>query len=491
MVLVIMLRWFFLIASMLVSLAALPESRPAAQLATQSPPPLQAETPIVLTMMAGETIVLSYRAQGSQLITVSAKSLEAPGVLDPVLEVLDANDRRLAINDDRNLTYGDLAETDAVIPDLLLPEAAVYFVQVRTFTGAGTGRLQLALTAAPPPPSAQAQPADALTRVLVSVPEYGVAEYAVQAYTGQRLSLGALAHTEGFDTILELLSPQQDIVAENDDHPDSELGLGERDSFIGGIDIPETGIYIARVRGYGGAGGEVELIIEREQIEPVLTPPSLRDPIIAEDKVEIGDVFEQTFNAAAGDLVTLIVEPQTIELDPRIAVVDFYDRVIETGERIEGNSNLPARIERLLIETTGEYTAQVRSYLDTAGAFRLSILHEARSVPFHEPTATTASGELITPGQTYRQTFAAQAGDYVTVEVRSQTIGFDPRLRLIAPDGDVLAANDDHGSSDPTLGLLDARIHLYPITVDSMYTLEIDAYDATPGLFEVTIRSLR
>ncbi|MCA9903373.1 MAG: hypothetical protein KC547_05915 [Anaerolineae bacterium] len=486
-----MLRWFFFIASIFIVLTTLPASKLAAQPATPSPPPLQAESPLVLVLMEGETAVFSYRAQGSQSITVSAKSLEAPGVLDPVLEVLDADNRRLAINDDRNLTYGDLAETDAVIPDLLLPEAAVYFIQVRTFTGTGTGRLQLALTAAPPPPSAQSQAGDAITRVLVSVPQYGVAEYAVQVYTGQRLSLGALAHTDGFDTILELLSPEQDIISENDDHAGDEMGLGERDSFIGALDITDTGIYIARVRGYGGAGGDVELIIEREQVEPVIAPPRLRDPIVAEDEVEIGDVFEQPFNATAGDLVTVIVEPLTIELDPRIAVVDLFNRVIETGERIEGNSNLPARIERLLIETTGDYTAQVRSYLDTGGAFKLTILHEARAVPFHEPTVTTANGELTTPGQIYRQTFAAQAGDYVTVEVRSQTVGFDPRLRLIAPSGDVLAANDDHGSSDPTLGLLDARIHLYPITVAGTYTLEIDAFDATPGLFEVTIRSLR
>ncbi|MBE0690444.1 MAG: hypothetical protein IH587_10030, partial [Anaerolineae bacterium] len=303
--------------------------------------------------------------------------------------------------------------------------------------------------------------------------------------------VSARVHTDGLDPILELLSPQMELIAENDDHASAASDLGERDSFIGGIDISEAGIYIARVRGYSGAGGEVELIIERETIEPVNVLPPLRGPIVVEDKVAIGSVVEQKFNAEAGDLVTLIVVAESAELDPRIAVVDAYVRVIETGERIQGNSNLPVRIERLLIDATGEYTAQVRSYLDTEGTFRMTILHEARDVPFREPEATTTRGELSAPGHVYSESFVAQMGDYVTIEVRSRTMGFDPRLRLLAPNGDILAENDDHGSSDASLGMLDSRIHLYPITLDGTYTLDVEGFDANPGLFDVTLRILR
>jgi len=484
-----MLRWLVLFTSILVAFARLPESRPAAQLNAQPPRPLTAETPVIVTLAEHEVAVFNYRAEGSQLITVSLKSLESPNALDPMLEVQDADGMQLAINDDRNLAYGDLAETDAVITDLLLPEAGEYRILVRTFTGLGAGQLQLALTAAPPPNQEVVNSGP--VRVLINVPEYSVAEYAIQAYTGQRLSVSARAYTDSLDPILELLSPQMDLIAENDDHDGEETDLGERDAYIGGIDITESGIYIARVRGYGGAGGDVELMIERETIEPLNLPPRLRDPIVVEDEVTIDGVFEQEFSAEMGDLVTLIVEAQAVELDPRIALVDVYKHVIETGERIEGNSNLPARIERLHVEETGDYIAQVRSYLDTEGAFKLTILHEAREVPFHEPESSTTHGELTIPGNIYSQSFVAQAGDYVTVEIRSLTINFDPILRLLAPNGDILASNDDHGSSDSRLGLLDSRIHLYPITANGTYTLEVTGYDANPGLFEVMVSILR
>ncbi|MCC6616003.1 MAG: PPC domain-containing protein [Anaerolineae bacterium] len=486
-----MLRWLVLLTSVLAAFARPPESRPAAQLNTQTPRPLAAESPMIMTLAENETIVFSYLAEGSQTITVSAKSLEETDVLDPMLEVVNPDGTRLAINDDRNLVYGDLAETDALINDLVLPEAGDYRILVRTFSGTGGGRLQIALTAAPPPVQSPVSDGSGVVRILIKVPDYGVAEYAVQMYAGQRLSLSARSYTSTLDPILELLNPQMDLITENDDHGDQGAELGEHDSYIGGIDINEAGIYIARVRGFGGAGGDVELMVERETVVPLNLTPPLREAIVIDDKVAINDVFEQEFDAEAGDLITVTVEAQTVELDPRIAVVDAYKQVIETGERIEGNSNLPVRIERLLIRAAGHYIVQVRSYLDTEGGFKLTILHEARDVPMRDPENTTTRGELSLPGEVYSQSFNAQEGDYVTIQVRSLTPNFDPRLRLLAPNGDTLAANDDHGSSDPSLGMLDSQIHLLPITADGTYTLQVTAFDANPGLFDVTVGILR
>jgi hypothetical protein len=80
-----------------------------------------------------------------------------------------------------------------------------------------------------------------------------------------------------------------------------------------------------------------------------------------------------------------------------------------------------------------------------------------------------------------------RAGDYVTLTVRSEIIGFDPYLLLIDGDQNALALNDDHGTSIATLGLLDARISHYPIFVDGSYEIEIGGYNQTSGTFLLTV----
>lgn len=88
------------------------------------------------------------------------------------------------------------------------------------------------------------------------------------------------------------------------------------------------------------------------------------------------------------------------------------------------------------------------------------------------------TGELNDLFQAENWTFCATAGQTVTIEVNS--IGeTDPRVKLIGPDGSVLAEDDDSG------GGWNALIE-GPLPVDGVYTIRVDVYAV--GQYTVTVR---
>ncbi len=454
--------------------------------------PLPPDSAVIATLEAGAVTIFRYTAESKQMVTISAHSADEAVPLDLTLAVTDGGGRLIAFNDDRKIVYGALAETDPVIANLVLPTAGEYRIEVRAFAGRGTGKIQVALAVEAPPLSEaeQALVFAETDQTRIAVPVNGVYDYAFEAFRYQNLTITARALSGGFDPILELLDPALVFVAENDDHDQPDSDLGARDSLIADYAVVQTGQYIARVRGFAGSGGEVELTIVRTATPQEPAPPPLRPPIVLEGAVEIGTVFEHVFPAETGDLVSITVRPHTIELDPRLALLDSRARVVATGERVEPNSTQPARIERLRIDQGGVFIAQVRGYLDSSGSFELTIIHEARAVPLGDPIRQILQGEVL-PGASATHAFEARTGDYVTITAEALNTGFDPTLRLGEADGQPLAENDDHGSALPALGLLDARIVHYPIPLDGIYLIDVSGRAGSAGLYRLTIETLR
>jgi hypothetical protein len=78
------------------------------------------------------------------------------------------------------------------------------------------------------------------------------------------------------------------------------------------------------------------------------------------------------------------------------------------------------------------------------------------------------NGELTETIQTAAYNFSGRAGDSVTIDLTSADV--DPLVRLIGPEGNVLAEDDDSG------GGVQARISNFVLPVDGVYTVEIDAF---------------
>jgi hypothetical protein len=100
---------------------------------------------------------------------------------------------------------------------------------------------------------------------------------------------------------------------------------------------------------------------------------------------------------------------------------------------------------------------------------------------------TAEEGEISTasPLATYR--FNGTRGDLVTVRVISLSPGFDPRVRMLAPDDQPIAANDND-PFDP--GSTDARLS-FRLSQAGAYSLLVSGTDGTTGSYLLRIDALR
>jgi hypothetical protein len=60
-------------------------------------------------------------------------------------------------------------------------------------------------------------------------------------------------------------------------------------------------------------------------------------------------------------------------------------------------------------------------------------------------------------------------------------------VTLLAANQNVLAQNNDHGTGDPSLGPLDAKIENFPLPGAGVYSIEVTGFNATAGTFEMTL----
>ena len=91
-------------------------------------------------------------------------------------------------------------------------------------------------------------------------------------------------------------------------------------------------------------------------------------------------------------------------------------------------------------------------------------------------------GSINQPGDLDLWTFDAPAGSFATITLAPDPGSpLDPLLRLFAPDGHLIAFNDDQGAS-PAAGLTD-----FELPVSGAYTIETGAFLDTVGVYELSL----
>jgi hypothetical protein len=190
-----------------------------------------------------------------------------------------------------------------------------------------------------------------------------------------------------------------------------------------------------------------------------------------------------TFTADSGDRVTLTAQAldeldTTLELlGPNGRRVAFND---DHGTDAAALAASDSRITRLTLDQAGDYVVRVDSFNGvTAGDVRLTL-----DVP--PPPDAAARDVLLLRGEALTIPLALDAGDRLTVTLSDPRGLRDPLLRLVAPDGALIGANDDHTSADLTLNLFDARLD---VTVDAAgeYRLELREFLGRGGLLALEI----
>lgn len=443
-------------------------SNPPAQ-STISAGSISLNTPVIVTLSGSDPVTLDYKASTGQTVSITARSLEADGEIDPILSIIDAEGDVVADNDDHRTSRTDLAPRDSLIADFTFNDNGRYTIQVVPFEAA-EGDVEVLITDGSVSPSTDIQedaPAEPVGNDVVvedEVPDDETFSYDFDASEGAVITI-TVRETDGqLDPKIVLLNSEGTQLAENDDHSSDDASLGPYDSQIAEFTVPASGTYTVEVTGFGGVGGSFELTIAfGGSGSPQNTNPpnnNSGNTEVVEESIEAFDVYRYSFEAEAGDVYTFTVQALSDDLDPTLGLYFNNDYLIDNDDYGSTDSDLQGTDSRLyhyIIQESGEYELDVGGYQDSAGDFRLTLERVATGAPVGAPDEQIELG-TVDSGRTYSYSFEAEAGDYVTVSVRGLSFRFDAYVSLLDENGTVLLNNDDHGGGSAELAFYDAQI---------------------------------
>ncbi len=149
-----------------------------------------------------------------------------------------------------------------------------------------------------------------------------------------------------------------------------------------------------------------------------------------------------------------------------------------------------AAIPKLKLDRPGVYLIRVDTYggiFQSEAELTLTVADMFDTRIIEDTAGQTVITGVLPRDAAYQYTFEAAAGEVVTITARDLSRTLDTRLLLLDADGATLTENDDHGTDDPALDVLDSRIAAFRLPADGVYTLVLLDFIGRAGRFEVVI----
>ncbi|SPU46134.1 PPC domain-containing protein [Brevundimonas diminuta] len=377
------------------------------------------------------------------------------------------------------------------------PEAGVYIVRARTFSGIETGDYQLSLKerAAPrmPRPGRIAVGRDETGSLGANSAEDDDGKrydaYAFRASAGERVKIDL--ESDDFDSFLRvgrIVNGAFVQMAENDDGGSS---LNARLVFT----APQAGEYLIRVTSYNGsAEGDYRLSMEQGPPAPTAAPVTigeetrgrLNSDSATSDSGAPADLYR--FSGRAGQRVAITMKADGF--DTYLELFDANHNSLATDDDSAGDLN--ARLTHTLAED-GDYLIEARAFSSGEGPYTLNIEEIAPPPP---PSAIafgqTVEGELTNSdatdddGRRYDAfVFSGTEGQRIQAVMRSGD--FDAYLQL-GENGDEFSeiASDDDGLGQGT----DARL-IFTLPETGEYVLRARSWSRdAKGLYALELQDL-
>nr|WP_313416610.1 PPC domain-containing protein [Brevundimonas diminuta] len=377
------------------------------------------------------------------------------------------------------------------------PEAGVYIVRARTFSGIETGDYQLSLKerAAPrmPRPGRIAVGRDETGSLGANSAEDDDGKrydaYAFRASAGERVKIDL--ESDDFDSFLRvgrIVNGAFVQMAENDDGGSS---LNARLVFT----APQAGEYLIRVTSYNGsAEGDYRLSMEQGPPAPTAAPVTigeetrgrLNSDSATSDSGAPADLYR--FSGRAGQRVAITMKADGF--DTYLELFDANHNSLATDDDSAGDLN--ARLTHTLAED-GDYLIEARAFSSGEGPYTLNIAEIAPPPP---PSAIafgqTVEGELTDSdatdddGRRYDAfVFSGTEGQRIQAVMRSGD--FDAYLQL-GENGEEFSeiASDDDGLGQGT----DARL-IFTLPETGEYVLRARSWSRdAKGLYALELQDL-
>lgn len=311
-----------------------------------------------------------FRGQRGDILSVSMQRIA--GDLDPNVQVVNAEGRVIAENDEI-VGSGSL---DAHIESLVLQEDGMYVVIASRFGGqAGPSSGSFALTLDRGSDSGlggSALMAIPLEDEVAADGQLTPERYAeFYQFSGRKdevvtVSMERTAGS-GLDPFLVITDSQLNELVSDDD------GAGQQNSRIEQFVLPEDGSYYVIATRYqrdgGTSAGPFRLTLNREGDAFAGALPAV--PRLDYGNATIGLITDQTpevlyaFIGSAGDTITAAMLRSDGNLDPLIALLDQDQNELARDDDSAGSQN--ARIDRFTLPYTGVYYLRASRYTNPAG----------------------------------------------------------------------------------------------------------------------------
>jgi hypothetical protein len=321
---------------------------------------------------AGEIHRYSFFATANETVSLLANlDPQAPGTLDPYLEIQAPNGEIIAQNDDMALYT-----PDALIRDFIAPVTGVYIVYLRSNDQTGTGAYLLTLNNTPfTVRDVQRGPAQHSLGNEQTLETFAAREvWTVDLVAGEVISVAAAARDplQGLDVMLELAAPDGTSLGFNNDIGDS------RDAYLDSIAIPSTGEYKIYIAARNNAStGDYTLWWQRLDEIPTGVPPSPTltptfAPPSAQFSAEVaaGGNFTYALYLEAGESLNVVVLG-VAGFDPLLRLYDPEAKIILELDDSNGSQNPRAT---LVAESPGFYTIEVSGFEGAGGSFSLNYI---------------------------------------------------------------------------------------------------------------------
>ena len=288
--------------------------------------PITVDTPTKVALSGTTPVVLSYEAMDAETVTITARSLEPEGVLDPMLTLYDASGTVIASNDDHENPSSNLTLFDAQIDGAALPAAGTYTIEVAATSDTQQGKVEVTLTTGSSdqtaPPQMTGRPAQVIDD---TVPANGTYTTTFDAIQGMAVTITVRATDSQLDPKVTLLDPSGTEVASNDDHEAPDDTLSTLDSQIPHFAIPSDGTYTIQITGFAGIGGTFELTIDLSGGASVVLPNAptavpAEDTQVINDSISANGTYTTHLDANAGDVYIITVQATSADFDPRVVV---------------------------------------------------------------------------------------------------------------------------------------------------------------------------
>jgi len=412
----------------------------------------------------GEQDVYALSANAGDTLTIFLGVVS--GSLDPHVELHGPDGAVVSTNWGSSL---------AVIEAVKVTVTGTYLILVRDHYGQYSGTYGLTVITNPGP-----NPGDEDASNIIAG-EYKTADiapgdvdvYSYQAKAGDVLTIFVGVVSGSLDPQADLHGPDGAVVSTN---------WGSSLAVIEAVKVTVTGTYLILVRDhYGQYSGTYGLTVITNP-GPNPADEDAGEIVAGEYKtadIAPGDVDVYSYQAKAGDVLTIFVGVASGSLDPQADLHGPDGAVVATDW-----SSSSALIEAVKVTLTGTYLILVRDhYGQYAGAYGLTVITNPGPNPGDEDAGDIVAGEYktadIAPGDVDVYSYQAKAGDVLTIFVGVVSGSLDPQADFHGPDGAVVSTN--WGSS---LAVIEA----VKVTVTGTYLILVrDHYGQYAGAYGLTV----